>query len=181
MSASYSVTAPNPVCAATGEPIEPGAPCFSLLYEVGEDALLRQDVAADAWDRGQRPAPPPPAEDGSPPRLVAQWRTTMREKDAPRKVLIGDDEVLDLFDQLEDADGDHQLAFRYLLCLILIRKKQLVWEGARPATADEAGVVLVRRRRDKEGPVTEVIDPGPNDESIEAATAQLSAVMNLDA
>ena len=49
------------------------------------------------------------------------------------------------------------------------------------ATADEAGVVLVRRRRDKEGPVTEVIDPGLNDESIEAATAQLSAVMNLDA
>ena len=180
---SYSVTAPTPVCAATGEPIEPGAPCVSLLYEVGEDALIRQDVASDAWDAGSRPAPPEPneSERDATPRLVAQWRTTMREKDAPKKMLIGDGEVIDLFEQLGESDNADQLAFRYLLCLILIRKKQLVWEGARPATAGEPGVVLVRRRGDKEGPVTEVTDPGLNDESIEAATAQLGAVMNVDA
>jgi hypothetical protein len=51
MSASYSVTSPTPVCAATGEPIEPGAPCVSLLYELDDDALVRRDVAAPAWDR----------------------------------------------------------------------------------------------------------------------------------
>jgi hypothetical protein len=138
---AYSVTAPTPVCAATGEPIEPGAPCVSLLYEVDEDALVRRDVAADAWDTGAARRRPSRARRDrvAPPRLVAQWRTTMREKDAPKKMLIGDDEVIDLFEQLGDADGDDQLAFRYLLCLILIRKKQLVWEGARPATADAGG------------------------------------------
>jgi hypothetical protein len=171
---SYSVTSPKPTCAVTGDPIEPGAPCVSLLYESDDgESLDRLDVALPVWQRGDRPA-----HKGKP---IAHWRTTMRESDAPKRALIGDDEVLDLFDQLEDADGNEQLAFRYLLCLILIRKKLLVWEGARPATADEAGVVIVRRRRDKEGPMTEVIDPGLDNESIEAATLQLSAVMNLDA
>ena len=171
---SYSVTSPKPTCAVTGDPIEPGGPCVSLLYESADgETLERLDVAMPVWERGDRPARP-----GKP---IAHWRTTMRESDAPKRALIGDDEVLDLFEQLEDADGNDQLAFRYLLCLILIRKKLLVWEGARPATADEAGVVIVRRRRDKEGPTTEVIDPGLDNESIEAATLQLSAVMNLDA
>lgn len=172
-SSSYSVTSPKPTCAVTGEPIEPGAPCVSLLYETDDaDALERLDVALPVWTRGERP--------DRKSKPIAHWRTTMRESDAPKRALIGDDEVLDLFEQLEDADGNEQLAFRYLLCLILIRKKLLVWEGARPATADEAGVVIVRRRKDKEGPTTEVIDPGLDNESIESATVQLSAVMNLD-
>jgi hypothetical protein len=90
---------------------------------------------------GRRPAPPAgdDAAESPPAKLVAQWRTTMREKDAPKKMLIGDDEVIDLFEQLGDADGDDQLAFRYLLCLILIRKKQLVWEGARPRPPTRPG------------------------------------------
>jgi hypothetical protein len=179
MSASYSVTSPSPTCAVTGAAIEPGAPCMSLLYEIDGDILVRQDVCMRAWERGERPAAP--SRDDGPVPLVAYWRTTMRDRDEPKKMLIGDGEVLDLFEQLEDAEGDHQLAFRYLLCLILIRKKQLIWEGARPATRDEVGAVLVRRRGDKEGPVIEVIDPGLDDASIEAATKQLSAVMNLDA
>ena len=172
-SSSYTVASPKPTCAVTGDPIENGAPCVSLLFESeGGDSLERLDVSVLAWDRGDRP------ESARPP--VAHWRTTMREREAPKRALVGDDEVLDLFDQLVDAvDGD-QLAFRYLLCLILIRKKLLVWEGAKPATKDEAGVITVRRRRDKEGPFTQVIDPGLDDEAIESATKQLSAVMNLD-
>lgn len=184
-SSSYSVTSPTPKCAVTGEPIAPGAPCVSLLYESPDgETMHRLDVAREVFERGDRPVPPQsggsPEEAGPAASLVAYWRTTMRESDAPKRALIGDDEVLDLFDQLEDADGDDQLAFRYLLCLILIRKKLLVWEGARPATKDEVGVITVRRRRDKEGPLTEVIDPALDDESIEAATKQLSLVMNLD-
>jgi len=170
---SYSVTSPIPKCAITGEPIESGDPCISMLYETQDGELLvRLDVSHIAWDRGDRPKPPGP--------LVAYWRTTMREKDAPRKALIGDDEVIDLFDQLADAEDDGQLAFRYLLCLILIRKKLLVWEGAQPATSDQRGTITVRRRKDKEGPFTQVIDPGLDDQAIEAATKQLSVVMNLD-
>lgn len=170
---SYSVNSPTPTCAVTGEPIAPGDPCVSMLFETEDGETLRRlDVSIPAWDKGDRPTSEGP--------LVAYWRTTMREKDAPQKALIGDDEVIDLFDQLEDADGDDQLAFRYLLCLILIRKKMLVWESAKPATKDARGVITVRRRKDKEGPLTEVIDPGLDDDSIESATGQLSAVMNLE-
>lgn len=183
MAASYSVTSPNPTCAITGEPLEPGDACISLLYETDSENMARLDVSVAAWEGGGRPVPPSEADrpGAEAAKLVAIWRTTVREKDAPRRVLIGDGEVLDLFDQLGDAEEGPQLAFRYLLCLILIRKKQLVWEGARPATGGEPGVVLVRHRRDKEGPVIEVVDPGMDNDSIEAATKQLSAVMNLEA
>jgi hypothetical protein len=171
---SYTVSTPRGVCAVTGEAIAPGSPCVSLLVEHGDDERLdRIDVSQDAWQAGRRPA--------FRGRVVGQWRTVMPEKDRPRRQLIGDDEVLDLFEQLGESEDPKQVAFRYLLCLILIRKKLLVWEEAEPAGPGRPGLIRVRRRRDKDGPLTEVIDPAMDDEAIESATLQLSAVMNLDA
>lgn len=170
---TYSVSTPRGVCAVTGLAIEPGQPCVSMLVErPGDEALDRLDVALDAWDAGGRPA--------HAGRVVGVWRTVMPDKDRPRQQLIGDDDVLDLFEQLAEADEPDRLAFRYLLCLILIRKRLLAWEGATRPTPVTPGLILVRRRGEKDAPPIEVIDPGLDDDSIEAATQQLSAVMNLD-
>lgn len=170
---SYSVSSPRGVCAVTGEPIDPGDRCVSLLVESAtDDGLDRLDIAHAAWDAGRRPE--------HPGATIAVWHTVMPGTDKPRKQLIGDGEVLDLFEQLGEADDVRQLAFRYLLALILIRKRQLVWEGTTPAVAGRRGIVRVRRRGEKDAAPIEVIDPGLDDDAIEAATEQIAMVMNLD-
>lgn len=168
----YSVSSPRGVCALTGRALQAGEPCVSILVEHEDDRLERLDIAAEAWDAGDRL---PDAR-----RVVGFWRTVIPDKDRPRQQLVGDDEVLDLFEQLGEATDPKQLAFRSLLCLILIRRRLLVWEGATPSVGGQPGVIRVRRRGEKDAPPIEVIDPGLDDESIESALQQLSAVMNLD-
>ena len=167
----YSIASPRGVCAVTGEPIRPGERCVSMLVEnTDDDTLDRIDLSIAAWDAGRGPDRAP----------LAIWHTVMPEKDKPRRVLIGDDEVIDLFEQLGETDDPKQQAFRYLLALILIRKRRLIWERAVPKTGDAPGLLLVRRRGEKEAPPIEVVDPGLDDEAIESATEQIAAVMNLD-
>ncbi len=167
----YSIASPRGVCAVTGEPIHPGERCVSMLVEhATDDALDRLDVSIAAWDAGRRPDRAP----------LAIWHTVMPEKDKPRRVLVGDDEVIDLFEQLGETDDPKQQAFRYLLALILIRKRKLIWDRAIPPAGGEPGRLLVRRRGEKEAPPIEVVDPGLDDEAIESATEQIAAVMNLD-
>lgn len=175
---SYSVSTPTGVCAVSGEAIPVGASCMSVLAEPPEaDGLVRLDIALDRWVSGDRPVFPGP--------VVGVWRTVIPEKDAPRRQLVGEDEVVDLFEQLgeQPESGEpspNQTAFRYLLCLILIRKRRLVWVDASEATDAGPGVIRVRRPREKDSDPIEVIDPGMDDDAIRDATRQLSMVMNLD-
>ncbi len=130
-----------------------------------DEALERQDYCLEAWEGGARP-------EGT---VYGVWRSTVAEKGARRHLIAGDD-LMDLFEQLADAEDESRVAFRYVLCLILIRKKLLVYEGTRD------GVLLVRPRgvpASGEGSAfVEVRDPGMDDERIAQVCEQLGQVID---
>lgn len=168
--ASYPISRPAGVCAATGAPIGVGERFVAALVEREEsEELERQDFSERAWREGARPA--------APLRVFACWRAAMPAPGAkPRTILLGDDELLDLFEQLGEAEEPRRQAFRYLLALLLIRKKLLRYEGQRP------GVLLVRRKGEgPELPAVEILDPGSASEALGAAIEQLGEIMDLGA
>ena len=137
----------------------------------GED-FARLDFSEQAWSEGARP-----------PRallVLGYWRGVVCEGGAKRNPLIDDDSLLDLFDQSdegEDAGSPARLAFRFVLGLILMRKRLLVHEGSR----DGGRLILVRPKgvlRPPEGPaLLEIADPGLTPELVAGVTAQLQAVL----
>jgi len=177
--AGLDISRPTGLCADSGRPIEPGEAFVATLVELDTGALQRRDYTQDAWDRGARPT----HEDSSPMLIVGFWRTTMPSKDTPKRQLIAPDELVDLFDQLADATEPARVVFRYVLSLILIRKRLLSYEGSR--STDAGPVMLVRRKgeahppeRGGDGPpYTEVLDPGMDDQRIAEATERLGAVI----
>ncbi|HBZ96351.1 MAG TPA: hypothetical protein DEO57_00735, partial [Phycisphaerales bacterium] len=52
----YRVSRSNGLCAATGEPIEPGSPCVAALCDDEEAVLSRVDYSIEAWEANPRPA-----------------------------------------------------------------------------------------------------------------------------
>ena len=89
--------------------------------------------------------------------------------------------MFDLFEQLAETTEPRQVTFRYLLALILMRKKVLVYERSTPAKGDEPGVLVLRQRiKGGEGPLFNVIDPGLDDDAVAQASEEIGQVMNLD-
>lgn len=153
------------VCAASGRPIAPGDPYVAALFEVeGPQPLVRRDYLARAWESLPRP-----------PGLFASWRGVAR---APRKdgrAPIDADAVMGLFEQLEGASDPKRLAFRFVLALILLRKRLLSPAGSR------AGALLVRRRGEPaDAPPVEVIDPGMDEQTVADITARVRSLLGLD-
>lgn len=144
-----------------------------LARAPGEEEMTRLDYALEAWVDGARPA--------EPLELFGYWRATVPEPSERGRPMISDDELLDLFDQFADSEDPQKVAFRYLLALILLRKRKLVYEGGRPARRRDgrAGYMLVRRRG-ADAASQRIIDPGMDDQQIDATAALLDQIMNID-
>ncbi|GAB4382883.1 MAG: hypothetical protein Kow0022_01400 [Phycisphaerales bacterium] len=172
---SYSVARPTRQCAATGVEIRPGERFVATLVErPGDDELIRLDYSIQAWEQGARPE--------SPMQLFGFWKTTLGEGESSTRQLLDDDELLDLFEQLGQSTEDRRIAFRFVLALVLIRRRLLVYEGGVPAdvASGKPGVLRVRRRREQNPELIEVVDPGMDDAAVEAVTEQIGRIMNLD-
>src|SRR5215471_4754291 len=164
----YEIARATGVCAASGRPIAVGEEFIAALRQgEGEERLERVDYSVEAWRGGARPA-----------GLFGYWRAKMEPLDARKKPFIDDAALMDLFEQLEEAQEPARVAFRYLLALMLIRKRLLRYEGNRRDGG--AQVMLVRvwtPASATPAPVCEVVDPGMDDRAVAEAIEQLTAVM----
>lgn len=157
------------MCAATGRVLMPGEGFVAALVERAEsEELDRVDYSAAAWDAGSRPA-----------RVFACWRGVVQSPDAKKKVLIDDAALVEIFEQLAGQTDPKRVAFRFVLALILIRKRLIVCETTRPGKG--GATMLVRPKGPKvEGvpfELSEVVDPGLDEATIADVTDQLTAVM----
>lgn len=168
---AYSVTRATGLCAATGRALAPGERCMATLLETpGSSEWRRADFALDAWAAGARPEQVIPGA-----RLFASWHTVVPEPNAKKQSLLSDDELLDLFDQLDAATDARKVAFRYVLALMLVRKRLLKYEGQRGES------MLVRRAgaANMGGDPVRVTDPGMDDAAVADAIEQLGETMGL--
>lgn len=174
---SYSIGSPTRRCAATERELATGDRYVAALVQNLEaDSFERLDYSEEAWAGGARPA--------KPLILLGFWRGVVPEPGAKKKMLIDDQSLLELFEQSGEVGGEEgeagesekdRAAFRFVLSLILLRKRLLIQEGSRGTT------MLVRAKgtpRPPEGPaLVEVADPGLDEATISRVTERLGAVI----
>mgnify|MGYP000874453704 FL=1 len=168
---AYSVTRSAGACSHSGVAFAPGERFIAALAEREDGTLERVDYSTASWEAGARPSPPL--------RLFATWRATYQEASPSKRTLMGDEELIDLFGQLAEADQPRQVAFRYVLCLLLIRRRLLKVAGSRPRTAAEPGALLVVYKgqdSDLTAPLA-VTDPGLDDAAVSEVIEQLGQVL----
>ncbi|MBS0195710.1 MAG: hypothetical protein JSR77_03035 [Planctomycetes bacterium] len=157
------------VCAATGRAFAPGERYYGTLVENAAGTLERRDYSKEAWDAGQRPH--------APERLFAAWRAAFHEHTPDKQPLLGDDELLDLWEQLAAADQPRQIAFRYVLTLLLARRRLLRVTGSHPRRGDTPAALLVLRKGDDQNRPLEVIDPLLDEAAVAEVIDQLGQVL----
>jgi hypothetical protein len=92
---------------------------------------------------------------------------------------VDDDTLMELFDRLEGDDRAQRVAYRWLMCLILLRKKLL-----RHVRVDRQGETehwLVQKRgMDETIPPIRVLNPRIRDEDLQELSEHLGEVMQSE-
>lgn len=149
-------------CAGCEKEFAEGEEVFSALHE-DADGFRRKDYCAGCW----------PGQDGQ--GAFSFWRTQLPASDAPVRQFVDDDVVLDLFRRLEGHAEPEKRNFRYVLALLLMRKKVLKF---REFLRDEAGdrLVLCDRNGDARH---EVPDTHLTEEQIQKVTDEIGQILNV--
>ncbi len=165
----YRVAGPTGVCAATGRPLDAGAAYVATLCERSdEEGFHRVDYSLEAWEAGARPE-----------GLLGSWRTTNAPPEPSDKRLIDDDVLLEIFERLADDDRQQHQAFRFVLALILMRKRRFKFAGR--SRSGEVECWLMRRSgADPREPPTEVVNPGLSDDDVREVAARLGELFQSE-
>jgi hypothetical protein len=137
-------------CSASGRELQPGERYVSvLLDEAGK--FVRKDYAADVWQ-------------GPPPGAFSFWQGRIPATEARRKPPVDDELLMDCFQRLDGQEEPARLSFRYVLALLLMRRRRLRWEEER----HDGGREVLRLRCARTGVRHEVVNPGLSDGDLAA-------------
>ncbi len=126
------------LCAATEQALEPGDVYFSVLQEQDTE-ILRQDYSAGGWQ-------------GPPEDCLGWWRSRMPTKDDSKPRLAPREVMLNLFAAL--AEKPREQDFRYMLGLLLLRRRVLRTEETKQDEQGRPQLVLRCPRRDEQFDLT---------------------------
>jgi len=149
-------------CASTGRELAEDEEYYAVLFEDGE-SFRREDYCLDAWT-------------GPPPGAFCFFRTRVPIKEKRKRLLVDDDVLMNFFLRLADEQQESRIHFRFVLALILMRKRILKYED----TIHENGLEHWQMRLVREQSRHKVVNPQLNDEQIERVSAELGVILHGD-
>ncbi len=173
----YKIDRPTGVCGMTGRTFQPEEPYVATLVEDG-DSLKRVDVAMEAWEAGNQPDP-----------LFSYWKTRVPAPNEKQKLFVDDEVLMNLFRRLEGEEQPQRIAFRFVLALILLRKRLLRYDGVEREDAGERTWWVLTPKADvNKGPLSKwdeserlkVLDPQMDEGQIRDVTEQLSEILQAE-
>ena len=188
---TYDIQRPTGKCAFSGRTLEPGESYIATLIELDETdaaALVknsptapnnsetksigfrRLDVSIEAWQQGQKPE-----------RVFSFWRSVVQPPNAKRKVFVDDQVLLDLLRRLGEDDRPGRQAFRFVLALVLMRKKLLRFDGqeTRNGADGKAEEWWTLTPKGQEEPLT-VLNAQLDEQQIQSVTEQLGEILEAE-
>jgi hypothetical protein len=159
---AFSIARPAGRCSVTGRQFAVNEKFMAALRETPA-GLERLDVALEAWE----------AFDKSP--MLAFWVARMPAAEEKRPLFVDDNVLLDLFERLGDATEPGKVNFRFLLGLILMRKRLLVYERSRQESAERQFWVV--RLKGSENTL-DMLDPKLDEQQMRDVSGQLGQILS---
>jgi hypothetical protein len=158
---SYEVARPQGRCAVTGSTIEPGEAFMAALRET-PTGFERVDVSTDAWKDFDRKD------------LLGFWRTTMPKGEVKKKLFVDDEVLCNLFERLAETTEPNKLSFRFVLGLILMRKRLIVYESSRIDDTRDLWTVRFKGKEER----MDLLNPKLDEQQVADVSKQLGEILN---
>ncbi len=158
---SFEIERSSGRCTVTGRELREGEVFYAVIFEQG-DGFRRADYSAEAWT-------------GPPEGAFCTFKSRVPVKARKKKLLIDDELLVQFFVRLDGTDEPSRLQLRFVLALILMRKRLLRYEDTRHT---DDGSEAWQMRLAKEGSPHQVLNPRLTDEQIESVSRQLGVILS---
>ena len=158
---TYEVARPHGRCHVTGAAIEPGTKFMAALRETPA-GFERVDVLLDAWPQFDRAD------------VLAHWQTVMPRHEQKKKLFVDDQVLCELFERLGSATEPAKLNFRFVLGLILMRKRMVIYETSRVDEGREVWAVRFKGRDER----MDLVNPKLDEAQVQEVSQQLGEILN---
>jgi hypothetical protein len=162
-SAGYSLAKVQGKCQTCGREIPPGQKLMAALRETPA-ALERLDVCPACWPNFDKQ------------NLIGFWQMTMPEPSTKKPIFVDDELLCELFERLAEATEPAKVNFRFMLGLILMRKRRIAYESTRVQDGADIWSVRFRGREDK----MDLVDPKLDKQQMAELSTQLSEILSAD-
>ena len=173
MAKEYNITRASGRCAVCRRELGARQDFVATVREIAgqgdEDELVRQDYCLNCWE----PAREATTADKS---VFGIWHARVPTPREKKKTFVDDELLASFFDRLEDAAEPAKVQFRFVLALILMRKKLLAYDGIEPGQADGPWLMHFRGS----GRKCKVADPHMDEDKIAQVSRQLGEVLEAD-
>ena len=149
-------------CSGTGREFAVDEEYFAALVD-SEEGLQRVDFSMDYWNEEQ-------------PAVYCFWKTKMPNPEQKKKIFINDEMLMAFFDRLAEETDEDKVNFRFVLTLILMRKRKLKYDGCRIEDGKEVWTLKVTAQ-DR---TADVINPHLAEDQIESLSAQMGQILQTD-
>ncbi|MHB9069085.1 MAG: hypothetical protein ACYC54_01830 [Sedimentisphaerales bacterium] len=161
--ADWEIKRPLGVCGGTEKTIAPGEEYIATLVET-EQGLQRRDYCREYWNNNK-------------PAVYCYWKSTMPAGEQKKKLFIDDDMLMAFFERLADETDEEKLSFRFVLTLILMRKRILKYDSSAVVEGREVWTLRIAGRG---GEMAKVVNPHLAEDKIEQLSGQLGQILQVE-
>lgn len=162
MAQQWEVERAHGVCAETGRAIVEGEEFFSALFEDGE-SFRRADYSVEGWS-------------GPPTDSFCHFKSRVPVKEKRKKLLVDNEMLVSFFVRLAEESELIRIQFRFVLALILMRKRILRYEGSSTNDGQEVWDMTLPRDHSRH----RVVNPRLSEEEVESVSKQLNTILHAD-
>ena len=159
----WEIDKPVGQCYGTDKKIEAGEEYFGALVETDE-GLARRDFCADYWQEQK-------------PEVFCYWKTKLPQPDQKKQIFVDDEMLMAFFERLAEETEQEKINFRFVLALVLMRKRRLKYDLSRIEDGKEIWRLRIAGG-DKE--FVEVINPHLDEVQIERLSSQIGQILQVD-
>ena len=149
-------------CYGTGEQFKVGREYFAALVETDE-GFQRRDYSVEYW-REEKPS------------VYCYWKTKMPDAGQKRKLFVDDEMLMTFFERLAEETDQERINFRFIITLVLMRKRRLKYKSSRIEDGQEVWTLRVTAQ-DR---TVEAVNPNLTEDKIEQLSCQISQILQVD-
>jgi hypothetical protein len=170
MAKDYNISKTRGQCSQCEVLLPPGTE-FTATVSEGDDALIRNDYCDKCTES---------LDEETTAAVLCKWRTIAPHPEEKKKLLVNDDLLVNLFERLAETTEPSKINFRYVLALVLMRKKILIYD--RMGKDDEGREVWsMHFKGSGDSPQEQlVIDPKLTEDQIAEVSDSLGEIMEGD-